>query len=307
MRNWPSALSKRSRRRLAIWTVVGGPLEPPATATIRLHPRWTEVVWRGADGAGIAEAVGTDVLAQVGVIYRWLAATQSWTSFRPGAPAPRRPGDPERVRHVRDWGKLLDRRRGGGGLDARGGRGLSAVALSPPQHRASQAESRGFESRLPRQVAARRRDRAAAGAPDAPPLADHLLSEQDDGAALRGHRRRRHGGRCARRVQPGRPSAGCRLSARRPPEGGLSPYQPPIRYQRYRMVSAAIGSGPDRALTSRRAGTWRTSGHASVDRPRAADPVPRRSAGRGARGHVPSATRRPAPRPSARGRRPADL
>ncbi len=45
-------------------------------------------------------------------------------------------------------------------------------------------------------------------------------------------------------------SAGCRLSAPRPPEGGLPPYQPPIRYQRYRMVSAAIGSGPGRALTS---------------------------------------------------------
>ena len=91
-----------------------------------------------------------------------------------------------------------------------------------------------------------RRSAATAAAADAPPLADHLLSEQDDGAARSGHRRRRHGGRCARRVQPGRPSAGPQLSARRPPEGRLPPYQPPDRYQRYRMVSVAIGLGPGR-------------------------------------------------------------
>ena len=60
---------------------------PAPAESIRLHPRWTEGGWRGPDGAGIAEASGADVLAQVGVIYRWLAATQSWTSFRPGAPA----------------------------------------------------------------------------------------------------------------------------------------------------------------------------------------------------------------------------
>ena len=28
-----------------------------------------------------------DVFAQVEVIYRWLAETQTWGSFRPGAPA----------------------------------------------------------------------------------------------------------------------------------------------------------------------------------------------------------------------------
>ena len=71
----------------AEWTVVGGPLDPPATEPVRLHARWTEVVWRGAEGAGITEALGADVLPQVEVIYRWLAEPQSWTSFRPGAPA----------------------------------------------------------------------------------------------------------------------------------------------------------------------------------------------------------------------------
>ena len=71
----------------AEWTVVGGPLEPPAAEPTRLHSGWTEVVWRGADGAAIAEAFGADVFPQVEVIYRWLAETQTWGSFRPGAPA----------------------------------------------------------------------------------------------------------------------------------------------------------------------------------------------------------------------------
>ena len=69
------------------WTIVGGPLEPPAAEPTRLHSGWTEVVWRGPDGAGIAEAFGMDVFPQVEVIYRWLGETQTWTSFRPGAPA----------------------------------------------------------------------------------------------------------------------------------------------------------------------------------------------------------------------------
>ena len=69
------------------WTVVGGPVLPPSAEAIRLYPRWTEVVWRGADGALITEALGADVFPQVEVIYRWLAETQSWGSFRPGAPA----------------------------------------------------------------------------------------------------------------------------------------------------------------------------------------------------------------------------
>ncbi len=68
------------------WTVVEGPLESPATAQIGLHDRWTEIVWRGADGVSIAEALGEDVFSQVEVVYRWLAETQVWTSFRPGAP-----------------------------------------------------------------------------------------------------------------------------------------------------------------------------------------------------------------------------
>ncbi len=67
------------------WTVVGGPIEPPAAEALRLHPRWTEVVWRGADGTSIAGAFGAR-LDRVEVIYQWLAATQTWRSHRPGAP-----------------------------------------------------------------------------------------------------------------------------------------------------------------------------------------------------------------------------
>ena len=67
------------------WTVVGGPLEIPAAEALRLHPRWTEVVWRGADGTSIAAAFGA-LLDRVEVIYQWLAATQTWRSHRPGAP-----------------------------------------------------------------------------------------------------------------------------------------------------------------------------------------------------------------------------
>ena len=69
------------------WTVVSGPVEPPAAEPVRLHSGWTEVVWRGADGAAIPEAFGADIFPQVEVIYRWLAETQTWGSFRPGAPA----------------------------------------------------------------------------------------------------------------------------------------------------------------------------------------------------------------------------
>ena len=67
------------------WTVVGGPIEPPAAEALRLHPRWTEVVWQGADGTSIAGAFGA-LLDRVEVIYQWLAATQTWRSHRPGAP-----------------------------------------------------------------------------------------------------------------------------------------------------------------------------------------------------------------------------
>ena len=94
------------------WTVVGGPLEPPAAEPTRLHSGWTEVVWRGADGAAIAEAFGADVFPQVEVIYRWLAETQTWGSFRPGAPAFLSAFDTFAAGR-----ELLDRRRGGGGLD----------------------------------------------------------------------------------------------------------------------------------------------------------------------------------------------
>ena len=69
------------------WTVVGGPLEPPAAEAIRLYPGWNQIVWRGADGAGIAEALRPDVFAQVASVFHWVAETQTWTSYRPGAPA----------------------------------------------------------------------------------------------------------------------------------------------------------------------------------------------------------------------------
>ena len=74
----------RSGERIE-WTVAGGPVEPPAAEALRLHPRWTEVVWRGADGTSIAAAFGA-LLDRVEVIYQWLAATQTWRSHRPGAP-----------------------------------------------------------------------------------------------------------------------------------------------------------------------------------------------------------------------------
>ena len=63
-----------------------GPIEPPATDPIRLHLRWTEVVWRGADGAPIAEAFGA-AAGELEVVYHWDAETQTWGSYRPGAPA----------------------------------------------------------------------------------------------------------------------------------------------------------------------------------------------------------------------------
>ena len=67
----------------------------PRTQTIALHADWTVVVWDGADGASIPDALGglgtsaggSDVSAQVGVVYHWVAETQTWASFRPGAPA----------------------------------------------------------------------------------------------------------------------------------------------------------------------------------------------------------------------------
>ena len=68
------------------WTIVAGPIEPPATAPIRLHSRWTEVVWPGADGAPISDALGA-AAGQLEVVYHWDAETQTWGSYRPGAPS----------------------------------------------------------------------------------------------------------------------------------------------------------------------------------------------------------------------------
>ena len=69
------------------WMVVGGPLEPPAAEPSVCTPAGPRSSGGGPDGAGIAEAFGADVFPQVEVIYRWLAETQTWASFRPGAPA----------------------------------------------------------------------------------------------------------------------------------------------------------------------------------------------------------------------------
>ena len=113
--------------------------------------------------------------------------------------------------------------------------------LPLPWYRASQAEGRGFDPRLPLQHPTRRRDRAAAGAPDAPPLADHLLSEQDDGAP----RRRppttppRRPPRTPRAAPP--PAAPGSAPARR-----HTALPTAVRYQRYRMVRGALGSGSGR-------------------------------------------------------------
>ena len=87
------------------------------------------------------------MLAQVGVIYRWLAATQSWTSFRPGAPAILSAFDTFATGGSY-WIAVAEEVEWVVGVDG----GLSAAALSPPQHRASQAEGRGFESLLPLQL-----------------------------------------------------------------------------------------------------------------------------------------------------------
>ena len=92
---------------------------------VRLHSGWTEVVWRGADGAAIAEAFGADIFPQVEVIYRWLAETQTWGSFRPGAPAFLSAFDTFAAGR-----QLLDRRRGGRGVAGRAGRGLRGAGVS---------------------------------------------------------------------------------------------------------------------------------------------------------------------------------
>ena len=58
---------------------------PPRLRVLSLHADWNVVVWDGADGAAIADALG-EVAGQVDVIYQWVAATQSWRSHRPAAP-----------------------------------------------------------------------------------------------------------------------------------------------------------------------------------------------------------------------------
>ena len=104
------------------WTIVGGPIEPPATDPIRLHLRWTEVVWRGADGAPIAEAFGAAAAAQnYEVVYHWDAETQTWGSYRPGAPSFVNAFDSFTGRR-----QLLDRGYRGRGLDGRRARALRA-------------------------------------------------------------------------------------------------------------------------------------------------------------------------------------
>ena len=101
---------------------------------------------------------------------------------------------------------------------------VTVTASARCRSRASQAEGRGFESRLPLHAASlmkrpgHRRSRQGAG------VVRPLLSEQADGAA-------------ARRPRP-RPAG--------PDEAAYHPYHPRDRYQRYRMVRGAIGSGPGR-------------------------------------------------------------
>ena len=58
----------------------------PRLQTIALHAGWTVVVWDGADGASIPDALG-DIAGQVDVVYQWLAETQTWRSHRPAGPA----------------------------------------------------------------------------------------------------------------------------------------------------------------------------------------------------------------------------
>ncbi|MDE2639850.1 MAG: aryl-sulfate sulfotransferase, partial [Chloroflexota bacterium] len=57
----------------------------PRLRTISLHAGWNVVRWDGADGAAIADALA-DIADQVGVVYQWVAETQTWRSHRPGAP-----------------------------------------------------------------------------------------------------------------------------------------------------------------------------------------------------------------------------
>ena len=56
----------------------------PRLQTIALHAGWNVVGWDGADGAPVLDALGD--ATQVDVVYRWVAETQTWRSFRPGAP-----------------------------------------------------------------------------------------------------------------------------------------------------------------------------------------------------------------------------
>ena len=58
-------------------------LEAPASV-LKLSPTWTSIEWPGADGLGIAEALGqAGILDKVLAIYRWDAATSVWLAFFP--------------------------------------------------------------------------------------------------------------------------------------------------------------------------------------------------------------------------------
>ena len=92
------------------WTIIGGPLLPPATGTVRLHAGWTEVVWDGPDGAAIASALGA--LLDRGRRHLPVGRRDADLAQLP-------PGRPQRLRHLPDGRQLLDRRDGGGGVDRR--------------------------------------------------------------------------------------------------------------------------------------------------------------------------------------------
>ena len=98
----------------------------PRLRDVPLHAGWNVVAWDGADGAGIADALG-DVAGQVDVIYQWVAETQTWRSHRPGAPPARSAFDQLHPRC-----DVLDPRRRGGRMDGRRGADRAAGRRSPP-------------------------------------------------------------------------------------------------------------------------------------------------------------------------------
>ena len=121
------------------WTVVGGPVEPPAAEPVRLHSPLDRGRLAGA-GRGRHRRGPRRRRLPAGGSDLPLARRDADLDQLP----PRRPGVPERIRHLRVGRELLDRRRGGGGVGRRAGRGLSAIASSvAPAARLRRAGQRG--------------------------------------------------------------------------------------------------------------------------------------------------------------------